>query len=266
MLACCQWHADAVPPASVLGYAASVCADLEAVSSRLLQAVYVHGSAALGGWVPGKSDVDMLLVADDRTDPVSLAAMASVLVQTAGACPGRGLESSVVTMSQAGAPAPPWPFLLHVVTGAGEPGGSRVVRGAQSAGDADLLMHYAVCRTAGLTVHGPPPRALIGAVPRAVILAYLADELGWGLGHAPEAYAVLNACRAAIYLADGQIVSKIAGGAAALRRGSGPAGLICRALAQQEGRLPGQQPQPDAIEFVESIAADLRSAATAGCP
>jgi hypothetical protein len=250
----------------VLEYARFVRDELDAACGELLQAVYVHGSAALGGWVPGTSDVDVLLVADDRTDQVSLEAMASVLVQTAGACPGRGLESSVVTVSQAAAPAPPWPFLLHVVTGPGEPGGSRVHYGAHSPGDTDLLMHYVACRAAGLAVHGPPPQELIGAVPRNAILAYLADELGWGLEHAPEAYAVLNACRAAIYLTDGQIVSKIAGGETALSRGGGPAGLISRALAQQQGRMPDQQPQPDAIEFVRATAADLRSAAAAGRP
>ena len=42
-----------------------------------------------------------------------------------------------------------------------------------------------------------------GVVPRRVILDYLAGELHWGAGHAPEAYAVLNACRALIYLTDG---------------------------------------------------------------
>jgi hypothetical protein len=49
-------------------------------------------------------------------------------------------------------------------------------------------------------------------VPRRAVLDYLAGELGWGVGHAPEAYAVLNACRALVFLTDHKIVSKIAGG------------------------------------------------------
>jgi streptomycin 3"-adenylyltransferase len=84
-------------------------------------------------------------------------------------------------------------------------------------GDADLLMHYAVCRAAGWPAYGPPPQELIGAIPRRAILGYQASELSWGIEHASEAYSVLNACRALSYLSDDTIVSKIAGGQAALR-------------------------------------------------
>jgi streptomycin 3"-adenylyltransferase len=82
---------------------------------------------------------------------------------------------------------------------------------------------------AGWPVCGPPPQDLIGVVPRRAILDYLAAELGWGIEHAPEAYAVLNACRALSYLTGHKIVSKIAGGEAVLSSGTGPAGVIERA-------------------------------------
>jgi hypothetical protein len=250
-----------MPPATVLDYAGRALDELATPARRLLRAAYLHGSAALGGWVPGTSDVDLLLVADDRVDVTSLDAMARALVQTAAACPGRGLESSVVTASQAAAPGPPWPFALHVATGPDEPGGSRIQHGAESPGDTDLLMHYAVCRAAGWAVYGPPPAELIGPVGRPAILGYLADELGWGLEHGSEAYAVLNACRAALYLTDGQIVSKVAGGETALRRGTGPADVIRRALSQQRGSTPGRQAGPDAAAFVRATAAALRPGA-----
>jgi streptomycin 3"-adenylyltransferase len=97
-----------------------------------------------------------------------------------------------------------------------------------------------------------------------VIISYLAGELRWGLEHAPEPYAVLNACRALIYLADGEIVSKVAGGLAALDRGLGPAVVIRRALDQQQGRAPGQQPDLAAARFVLATAAALTEAAEAG--
>ena len=122
-------------------------------------------------------------------------------------------------------------------------------------------MHYAVCRAAGRPVCGPPAAELIGAVPRRVILDYLAGELCWGIEHAPEAYAVLNACRALIYLTDRQIVSKVAGGEAALRRGAGPAEVIQRALAQHQGSEPDRPPASDAVSFVLATAATLRCVA-----
>ena len=64
-------------------------------------------------------------------------------------------------------------------------------------------MHYGVCRTAGYSAFGPPPDEVIGPIARADMLAYHADELSWGLANAPERYAVLNACRARLYLTDG---------------------------------------------------------------
>jgi len=246
-------------PDRVLAYAAAVTEELLTASGGSLQAAYLHGSAVLGGWQP-TSDVDMLFVTADAIAGSTLARMAAVLAarsDQAGGCPGRGLECSVVTATAALAPCAPWPYLLHVV---GEPAGCRIHDGAGSPGDSDLLMHYAVCRAAGRALTGSSPRDVIGPVPRQTILGYLADELHWGLQHAPEAYVVLNACRAMVYLTDDVIVSKIAGGEAALDRGVGPAELIARALSQQLGRAARQQPGDEAAEFVRATAAALRDA------
>jgi hypothetical protein len=248
-----------VIPESVLGYARLVSRAAAAAAGDHLVAVYLHGSAVLGGWTRERSDVDILLVADDEIGDESLERIGLALAGTAGACPGRkGLESSVVLADEAADPRPPWPYALHVAAG---PGGVRVMRGAGSPGDHDLLMHYAVCRAAGRAVYGPPPRAQIGPVPRQVILAYLADEADWGIENAPEAYAVLNACRAMAFLTGGQIVSKVEGGEIALRHGLGPPAVIERALAQQRGLAPEVRPAPEAVEFVRAAAATLRAAA-----
>jgi len=249
-----------MPPDSVLAYAAVLTEELKRASGGLVQAAYLHGSAALGGWLP-RSDVDILFIAADDATAGKLGPVARALADSRRACPGRGLECSVVSRSAAAAPRSPWPYLLHVVTGPAEPGGSRIIFGADSPGDTDLLMHYAVCRAAGWPVSGPPPQQLIGPVSRQQVLAYLAGELAWGLEHGPEAYAVLNTCRALVFLADGQLVSKVAGGEAALQRGLGPAGLIERALAQQQGRAAEQQPGTDAATFVIATAAALNDAA-----
>ncbi len=244
---------------AVLAYATAVTDEVMTASGGSLQAAYLHGSAVLGGWQVA-SDVDMLFVAADALSGSALARISAVLAARsgqAGGCPGRGLECSVVTASAAAGPHAPWPYLLHV---AGEPGGCRVHYGADSPGDTDLLMHYAVCRAAGHALAGPAPPDVIGQVPRQTILSYLADELIWGLRHAPEAYAVLNACRGMVFLTDDAIVSKIAGAEAALDRGFGSAELITRALSQQRGQAARQQPRDDAAEFVRATAGALRDA------
>ena len=249
--------ATAVPRA----YAAELTAELDGALAGALKAAYLHGSAALGGWSAERSDVDILFIVADDLSAAGAVSAGHALLRAADGCPGRGgLECSVVTAGAASRPAPPWPFVLHV----GVRDGEQVLHsGRESAGDADLLIHYAVCRAAGVTLTGPPPEAAIGAVDRPVILAYLADELGWGLANAPESYAVLNACRALVYLRQGKLVGKVAAGLAALDDGSGPAEVVRRALDQQRARAPERTAGPDAVAFAERVAAALRAAAVA---
>ncbi len=246
--------------ADPLRYAERLAADLAARCDGALAGAYLHGSAVLGGWVAERSDVDILFVAADDISDHALTAAGDLLLASGDHCPGRGLECSVVTAGQARRPAPPWPFALHAASGAG---GRRLVIGRTRPGDPDLIMHYAAGRQAGVAVLGPPPRRLIGPVGRAVILAYLADELGWGLANAAESYAVLNACRALAFASDGLIVSKVAGGLQALESGSAPADLVRRALDQQRARAAERPPGPDAVSFVGQVVTRLRTAAEA---
>lgn len=245
-------------PAAV---AQRIAANLDAVAGGRLVAVYLHGSAVLGDWIPGRSDVDVLIVTADDTSETTAESMTGAITSgepepLTGEWPEPTVETSIVTAAAARDPGPPWPFLRHVVMDPVEP--TRVVRPDEGQGDRDLLMHYVACRGAGYPAFGPPPRDLIGPIRRADILAYLADELSWGLANAPERYAVLNACRARLYLTDRTFVSKIAGGEAALRDSTGPANLISRALAQQRATQPDRPPTVDAIAFVEATIAMLR--------
>lgn len=240
-------------------YAAEVTAELDAVLDGALKAAYLHGSAVFGGWTAERSDVDILFLTADDLSAAAASRAGQALLSAADGCPGRGgLESSVVTAGAAARPGPPWPFVLHV----GVREGNQVLySGREHGGDTDLLMHYVACRAAGVALTGPPPEAAIGAVSRPLVLEYLAGELGWGLANSPENYAVLNACRALAYLRRGQIIGKVAGGQAALDEGSGPADVVRRALDQQRARTPERSPRPDAVAFVEEVAAALRAAA-----
>ena len=106
---------------------------------------------------------------------------------------------------------------------------------------------------------GPEPHAVFGAVGRPAVLAYLAAELLWGLEHATEAYAVLNACRALVYLSAGAVVSKLEGGQRALDGGFGPAELIARAMGEQRALRPPAEVGADAVAFVAATVERLRS-------
>jgi hypothetical protein len=245
---------DLAASAGPRDYAQRLTAAVARCCGDRLRAAYLHGSAALGGWIAERSDVDVLYVAEDDIGAEVVAKAGHLLLDAGAGCPGRGLEASMVAAGQAAAPAEPWPFLVHVGSGPRE---RRLHSGSGRPGDPDLLMHYAVCRQAAITLLGPPPQQVIGPVPRPLILSYLAGELDWGLANATENYAVLNACRALEYLLSGRIVSKIAGGESALERGDGPAALVRHALDQQRALAPERPPGPEAIAFVRSVAGRL---------
>lgn len=193
---------------------ATVCAEI----LPHLVGVYLHGSAALGGFTAA-SDLDVLVVADGEADQQRLG---RELLNTAVDFP---LELSTVTSAAAAAPATPWPFLLHVASP------DRIVSD-QGKGDPDLIAHYAVTRQAGVAVRGADPADVIGAVPRTQLLSSLLGELAWGLDHADQRYAVLNACRAEAYATEGRLLSKMDGGHW-WTQWHGPSELISTALDAQ---------------------------------
>ena len=173
-------------------------ADVCAAQLPVLTGVYVHGSAAQGGFTHA-SDLDVLMVGEGATNWPDFGRL---LLSTAIDVP---LELSVVAPSDAADPAPPWPFLLHVASP------TKVVLPGPG-GDPDLCAHYAVTRRAGIPILGAPAGQAVGRIPHGVLLTHLHDELTWGRDHADKRYAVLNACRANAYATDGVMLSKIDGG------------------------------------------------------
>ncbi len=251
--------APAQVPPLVADYSRQLAQLIETRCPGQLVGAYLHGSAALGGWEPTRSDVDLVIVLDTLPTRTALAAVEQVLVDRGPSSPGTGLECSVVTAEAAATPCDPWPFLLHVQAFRDQE--ATRVPGDLLPGDRDLLMHYAVCRAAGVRLCGPDARDIFGPVPRSVVLPYLVDELRWGMGHTSAAYAVLNACRALTFMSRGELVSKIEGGQLAVEEGLGPVEVITRALAEQRGLAEPGPLTLEATAFVDRVVTTLDSEA-----
>lgn len=215
-------------PEPVAEYLGEVTGRLRAALGHALTGVYLHGSAAMGGWHPARSDVDVLIVVSRALSDAEKSATGRLLAGVP--CPGSELECSVVCASTLAIVSERPPFELHVCTGAT----AKTVDGTGHPGDSDLVMHYAVCRARGIAFAGPPPADVFPEVPRQMLVRAFAEELLWGLEHAPAHYAVLNACRAWAYAEDGQILSKVEGGDWALQRGF-EREAVEQALALQSG-------------------------------
>jgi hypothetical protein len=197
-----------------------------------LAAVYLHGSAVLGGFRWDRSDLDVLGLSRLPVSDEQVQHVVDALDQLA--YPANGLEFSLMTGAEAAAPVMPAPrFQLHVAT-RGRAGAGRVVDGRGRAGDSDLVLHLVVCRARGLAVVGPPPRSSLAAVPDAAILTAMLREVDWARENAEPEYLVLTCARAWLFSETRRIASKLEAGRWARRRYGEPA-VIEAALARQSG-------------------------------
>jgi streptomycin 3"-adenylyltransferase len=217
-------------------WAARLVDSLSTVPGWLPVGAYVHGSAALGGFVPGRSDVDLLFVVRRALAPGAKEALAAA-IQAFPGCPGVGIETSLLTVEQAANPVSGG-FELHICTGPG----AKVVEGYRHAGDDDLVLHALVVRAAGIALHGPPAAELLGDVDPANVRQRLRSELAWALKNAPARYAVLNASRAVFWAQHSVVASKIVGGEWGLTRFPEHSRLIRRALDEQAGATGAPEP------------------------
>jgi streptomycin 3"-adenylyltransferase len=226
---------------------------LAAAGPEMLVGVYVHGSAVLGDFQPDASDVDILVVVQDRIPPSSIQAMTRILSEL-GLGPGTGVEVSIVEESAARRPSPPWPYRVHITT---SPAERKTVWCEPGYGDSDLILHYAVTRQAGWAAYGPPSTDVVGEVGRRTLAAQLAAELRWAVDYSSESYAVLNTCRALRWAKEVMLCSKTAGGIWALSNGVEPA-LVRQALADRRTRRK-RAPGLPASAFARRVAAMLEA-------
>jgi hypothetical protein len=195
-----------------------------------LAAIYLHGSSAMGAFVPSRSDVDVLTVTEGPLVSGAKVAVAEALSERSLPCPGVGLELSIVTAESAGTPSDTPAFELHIGTEE-----NIVLDGADHPGDPDLVVHFAMARARGVSLFGPRPAELLAPVDRARLLRTIADDLTWAVEHRFNRSAVLNACRALRFARDGVLCSKPEGGDWALEQGVGDTALIASALQRQSG-------------------------------
>jgi hypothetical protein len=229
------------PDPTLDAYLATVAGGLARALGPVLVGVYLHGSAALGGWSAQRSDVDLLGVVARRLGRPAKRVVAARLHHPSLTCPAdAGLELSLVTSAVAADPPRRPPYELHVTTGPSP----ATHLGGVAATDPDLLLCFAVCRRSGLAVTGPDPAEVFAEPPRDWLLERAAAELRWAERHGSFADRVLTGCRAWRYLEDDVLGSKVDGGRwarlrlAAQDQPSGAAALVDAAVAAQLGHAP----------------------------
>jgi hypothetical protein len=170
---------------------------LEALAARLTQALgpplrglYTTGSAAIGAYAPGRSDLDALAVVGQPLNDDQRQRAAHACDHVSILCPARKLELVLMTADQAGSPHRDQSVELNVNTGA------HLGLRTPAVGWHWLVIDVAVARKHGARLAGPPPERLLGPVDRKLALLALAETVAWYVREQLGREAVIAACRA----------------------------------------------------------------------
>lgn len=227
--------APAASAEEALRFAEALARSCAAALGETVAGVILHGSLALGDYLPGRSDVDLLVVVDDPLTDAQLDALIEVAAAHRVQAPGR-VDLRVVTRQLAGAPslAPPMEAYIEITPAAG----SELYVERRHPGERDLVVEFSMCRAHGRSLVGAPPAELIAEVPADWVLAVddaqLADWQAIGDDPKHAELTVLTTCRIWRFAEEGRYPSKSAAGAWAL--GRDPTLQVVRdALTQRHG-------------------------------
>lgn len=151
--------------------------------------VILHGSLALGGYRPGRSDIDLLLVTPRALSHSQVSALREL---------DGPLDLHVIAASVAAHPTPAPPVELYA-------GHGEFTIGVPS--DPDVIAELSVARAHGISLIGPPPASVIGPVPpewvRSRARHWLRRWLTLTDDASHAAFMVLTACRMWRFAAEG---------------------------------------------------------------
>ena len=221
-------------------------------------AVVLHGSLALGEFVPGQSDLDVLVVCSEALTVAQVRALAQVLL--AESLQPAPIEVSVLERGALAALAAwvhPAPYLFHY----SEDWRDRTTQLLADPAtdwlavhtDPDLTVHVVVARQAGVVLHG----SVDWPVPsRADALAAVWHDIASAVADVTDnpVYVILNLCRTLWWLEHGVVLSKSAGGAALLPALTGDARAVVAAVLA--ARATGQAVAVEPVQL-RAVAGEL---------
>ena len=239
-------------------YLRELVARLRTALGDELLGVYAGGSFALGDFDQSLSDLDVAAVTATHAGRTTKQAIVELLRHESLPCPARGLEFVLYAEPVIHTATTDPGFELNLNSGARmsfradyEPGEERHW----------FAIDRSVLAAHGLPLFGPPADELFAPIPRGPLLEVVAEAVQWHREtHVAGSDAVLNACRALRFAADGVWSSKLAAGAWALERHEAPR-LVAQALAARQSGEPLSA--HDVGRFLEGVELRVRQAAAA---
>jgi Domain of unknown function (DUF4111) len=222
--------------------------------------VYFVGSVALGGYVPGESDIDIAAVSRAALTGAQRQAVAAAVVDASVTCPARGVEFTLYRRDLAASPPKGADFEVNANGGPRMP--TAVHLDATSEAGCWYVLDRAIAHRSGVAITGPPAREVFADVARGALLDAMYQSMTWHRAHEkPTLYSVLNACRAWRFAVQDVLGSKLDGAAWARARWP-DAGVIDAVVALRRGEHATlDEAAVDAL--LSSVASHLREAADA---
>jgi predicted nucleotidyltransferase len=188
-------------------YLTEVAARLRRVLGGNLVGIYAGGSYALGGYAPGRSDLDVAAVVREPLSRETVSEVVAAVRHEALPSPARKLELVVYTEAAARSRSAEADFELNLNTGASEP--FRLDTEPQAGESHWFAVDRSVLAATGVTLYGPPAADVFRAPGREDLMPLLAEVLRWYRDHAADKEdAMLNAGRALHFAREGVWVPK----------------------------------------------------------
>lgn len=230
----------------------------EEIGDALL-GVYLYGSGASGGYLPGVSDVDLLAVTSRDVDGAGLTRLEKMHAGIACAYPSWDDRVEVQYMSRAALETFRTDPSTIVAVSPGEPIHFR------EAGWQWTMNWYDV-EESGVVLHGPPFSTFVREVSREEFVAAVRGMMPWWVAHAAvrarspgaQAYVILTMCRTLYTCQSGIQASKEAAAVWAQTALPAWADVIGRAVAWRRGVRATVQPVGDiglrrTVDFVRFV-------------
>lgn len=239
--------------------------DLTANIQRLVETpiigVYLHGSLAMGGFNPSKSDIDLLVVTETSIGMKTKKNLAAFFLdQSSNPYP---VEVSILNLSQLKEWKFPTPYDFHFSEYWRERFEQDAVLGTtaclDTAGksDIDLAAHFMILNHRGICLEGRPIHDVFPAVPESDYLTSILDDYEDCLQKIfrDPIYSILNLIRVYWYLKEGKIASKQeAGEWGAVNFPGELASIVGKALKAYEGEeLEGEFNENQLMEIRDYI-------------
>lgn len=181
-----------------------------------LTGIYLHGSAVMGCFQPGKSDIDLLIVVKEEVSDEVKRQFMDMVVKLNQQAPAKGLELSIVKEEVCNPFVYPTPFELHfsIAHLAWYQSNPQDYIEKMKGTDEDLAAHFTITFHRGQVLYGKEISEVFAPVPKENYL----DSIWCDIENAAEEiagnpmYLTLNLCRVLAYVKEGLITSKQEGG------------------------------------------------------